>query len=88
MKEYLANINKEIADYFGETDFRVEEDKTRAKCDLRLCENFRKEEPEGRRDAVAAYIFYRHPEVLTIAYGGVYYSRDSLMVAIFKGWAR
>ena len=89
---YIGKINKEISEYFGESGFYVGKDH-HCGCDLHLAEAWMsgkadKPEPEGRRDAVAAYIFHEHPEVKTIAYGGAYYSRDSLMVAIFRGWKR
>lgn len=93
----IDKINKQIAEYFGGIPFRVEEYKKPKKstwsCDIRLTEDWMfgradKQEPEALRDAVAAYIFHENPNVQRIAYGGVYYDRKSILVALFKGCGR
>lgn len=91
----IDKINKQIADYFGDINLHAEEYKKSKKstwyCDLTLVEDWECGRPftpaqEALRDAVAAYIFHENPDVQRIAYGGVYYSRDSLLVALFKGF--
>lgn len=89
----IDKINKQISDYFGDIHlFVVEDNKSRYKwCDITLAEDWMMgradtSEPEALRNAVAAYIFHENPDVQTIAYGGVYYSRESILVAIFRGY--
>ena len=82
----IKKINNEISDYFGTTVFHVEEDKVFG-CDVRLVEDgmsgMSEMQPEEFRDAVAAYIFYMNRGINSIAYGGVFYSRRSILRAIF-----
>jgi hypothetical protein len=88
MKAKIEQIDKEVADYFGPNEFQIVKDNGRGKkCDVRIIRNFKKDNFD-RRAAVAAYIFFKHPEVLTIAYDREYYSRDVLLAIMFVRWGR